>query len=122
MQNSASQSLYQGHMDHPILLRRISRELDRFLVQLTQIEAVTSDIVANLSDEMQAESARCLQSIDYISQTSMSLSLLLTTMSEEPTAQMPELLKNVSPNDLRNRLLDLLLDDIDNTENNVEFF
>lgn len=122
MQTSAHQPQPPRVQDHPILLQRISRELDRFLVQLTQIEAVTADLISNTKETLPDDTSKCLQSVDYISQTSMSLSMLLTTMSQNPEAPISVLVKDVRPNDLRNRLLDRLLHDIDNTGNEIEVF
>lgn len=104
------------------LLRRISREMDRFMIQLTQIESVAAELIAAHKTRLPEGTSACLQSIDYVSQASMALSMLLTHMADEPDAGTQQLLQDVVPHDLRERLCDKLLEDIDNTANDVEVF
>lgn len=106
----------------PELLPRISRELDRFMIKLMQVETCVSGLIEAHDGTLPQDTSASLQSVDYVIQASVALSMLLTRMSDAPDAQIDELLADVLPTDLRERLYDRLLDDIDNQENNVEVF
>ena len=104
------------------LLRRVSREMDRFLVMLTQVEWNVALLIDNHNGALPAGTSDGLQHIDYVSQVSSSLSMLLSCMAEQPEADMDTLLSAVLPKDLRDRLYDCLLEDIDNFTQKIEVF
>ena len=107
---------------HSELLLRMSREMDRFMVKLMQVEGNVSELIEKHTVELPENIAASIQNIDYVSQASVALSMLLTNISQNPEAGLDELLSDVQPTDLRERLYDRLLEDIDNTENNIEVF
>lgn len=104
------------------LLRRVSREMDRFLVMLTQVEWHVAVLIDNHNGVLPDGATDSLQHIDYVSQVSSSLSMLLSRMAEEPEADIDALLTAVLPKDLRDRLYDRLLGDIDNFTQKIEIF
>ena len=107
---------------HSELLLRMSREMDRFMVKLMQVEGNVSELIEKHAGELPENITASIQNIDYVSQASVALSMLLTNISQNPEAGLEELLSDVQPTDLRERLYDRLLEDIDNTENNIEVF
>lgn len=107
---------------HSELLLRMSREMDRFMVKLMQVEGKVSELIEKHAGELPENITASIQNIDYVSQASVALSMLLTNISQNPEAGLEELLSDVQPTDLRERLYDRLLEDIDNTENNIEVF
>ena len=107
---------------HSELLLRMSREMDRFLVKLMQVEGNVSELIETHAGELPEHIAASIQNIDYVSQASVALSMLLTNISQNPDAGLDELLSDLQPTDLRDRLYNRLLEDIDNTENNIEIF
>ena len=107
---------------HSELLLRMSREMDRFMVKLMQVEGNVSELIEKHAGELPENITASIQNIDYVSQASVALSMLLTNISQNPEAGLDELLSDVQPTDLRERLYDRLLEDIDNTENNIEVF
>ena len=107
---------------HSELLLRMSREMDRFMVKLMQVEGNVSELIETHAGELPEHIAASIQNIDYVSQASVALSMLLTNISQNPDAGLDELLSDLQPTDLRDRLYNRLLEDIDNTENNIEIF
>ena len=107
---------------HSELLLRMSREMDRFMVKLIQVEGTVSELIESHQGELPEHTTNSIQNIDYVSQASIALSMLLTKISQGPGADIDELLRDVTPTDLRERLYDRLLDDIDNNKNNIEVF
>ena len=122
MQLSNSDFPLDASTVHSELLLRMSREMDRFMVKLMQVEGNVSELIEKHTGELPENITASIQNIDYVSQASAALSMLLTNISQNPEADLNELLRNVQPTDLRDRLNDQLLEDIDNTENNIEIF
>ena len=108
--------------DDDVLLSRISRELDRFFVILMQIEAATEELLPHAPSETRRNTARVLQNIDYLSQVSSALSLVLNDLANHRTEDLQTRLDSLVPTDLRSRLLDQDLDDIDNANQKSCFF
>lgn len=111
-----------GSCRNGVVIKRVSRELDRFTVLLTQIEMTVSEIVENAKDELGSETSVCLQSIDEICQVSYALSALLQKMSKRGAETDEDIVADVFPSDLRARLLDRNIDDVDNTMRSIEYF
>ena len=104
------------------LIARVSRELDRFFVVLTQIEATTGELLPYTSSDTRQNASRVLQNIDYLSQVSSALSLVLDDLANQRSDDLQTRLDTLVPTDLRNRLLDQDLDDIDNNSQSSCFF
>lgn len=113
---------HDNSIDRDELLARLSRELDRFPILLAQIEAATSRLMGESTLELPQDLKRCLQSIDYLSQASVAISATLDGIQHTNDENFSDVLETMTPTDLRERLLDRGLDDIDNTTSQVTFF
>ena len=91
---------------HSELLLRMSREMDRFMVKLMQVEGNVSELIEKHAGELPENITASIQNIDYVSQASVALSMLLTNISQNPEAGLEELLSDCllytspSPRDL----------------------
>lgn len=97
-----------------VCLRRIARELDRFVIVLVELELSSSELIQAVPGELPKDALRGLQKLDYLSQCSSALSGLLTRLASDDDIDVEELLQLTRPADLADRLRDLGLEDIDN--------
>ncbi|MDF1728794.1 MAG: hypothetical protein P1U53_13710 [Sulfitobacter sp.] len=104
------------------LLARLSREMDRFPVLLTAIEAEVADLIGDNPEKISNETNRVLQTIDYMTQASVAISDLLSQSPDADPRQLHDLVRRVIPGDLSDRLQNVGLEDIDNARKRIEFF
>lgn len=109
-------------IDEKYLISRVSRELDRFFVVLAQIEAASEELLSHAPPATRRKTDRALQNIDYLSQVSSALSLVLDDLANQRHMDLQTRLNSLVPTDLKNRLLDQDLEDIDNADQKSCFF
>lgn len=101
---------------------RISRELDRFVIALMELEGATSNLVTGSNADADRDSLKSLQSIDYLSQCASAMSEIVYQIPRLKHAELQQLIIGIKPTDLSDRLNERGLDDIDNLSEKTEVF
>lgn len=103
-------------------LLRISRELDRFVIVLMEIEHSGADLIAHAGAQTPVDALNSMQRIDYLAQCSSAMSGLLAQMATEHGNNLTDAISAIVPTDLADRLRNQGLDDIDNTTSQSAVF
>lgn len=101
---------------------RISRELDRFVVALMELEGATASLVTSSEANSHKDNLKSLQSIDYLSQCASAMSEIVYQLPRLKHCELQDLIICIKPTDLSDRLNDRGLDDIDNVSAQTELF